>query len=58
MKQNETSRGGSAVFRIPVLLAALTALGLVAGLLGDGWLDVLAWVGLGIPALACLYKSA
>jgi hypothetical protein len=46
------------VFRIPLMLAALTLVGLVAALLGDDWLDVVSWVGLGIPVLACLYKSA
>ena len=45
------------VFRIPVMLAAVTVVGLVAALLGDDWLDVLSWVGLGIPVLACLWKS-
>ena len=58
MRREETTRGASPVFRTPLLLAALTVIGLVAGLLGDDWLDVLAWVGLGIPVLACLYKSA
>ncbi len=52
------ARPGPSVFRIPLLLAALTVLGLVAGLLGDEALDVLAWFGLGLPVLACLYKSA
>jgi hypothetical protein len=46
------------VFRIPLMLAALTLVGLVAALLGDDWLDVVSWVGLGIPVLACLWKSA
>ena len=46
------------VFRIPLMLAAVTVVGLVAALLGDDWLDVLSWVGLGIPVLACLWKSA
>lgn len=46
------------VFRIPLLLAAVTVVGLVAGLLGDGLPDVLAWLGLGLPVLACAYKCA
>ena len=46
------------VFRIPLMLATLTVVGLVAALLGDDWLDVLSWLGLGIPVLACLWKSA
>jgi hypothetical protein len=34
---------------MPILLGVLTAVGLVAGLLGDGWWDVVAVIGLGIP---------
>jgi len=34
---------------MPVLLGVLTAAGLVAGLLGDGWWDAVAVAGLGIP---------
>lgn len=55
--QAHTSRVGP-LWRIPLVLAALTLAGLVAGLLGDGWFDVLAAIGLGIPVLACLYKAA
>ncbi|BCG22470.1 hypothetical protein TUM18999_06610 [Pseudomonas tohonis] len=39
------------IFAVPALLAALTAIGLVGALLGDGIWDALAWVGLGIPAV-------
>lgn len=45
------------VFRIPLILAALTVIGLVVGLFGDGGLDLLAWVGLGIPLAIGLYKA-
>jgi len=34
---------------MPILLGVLTAVGLVAGLLGDGWWDVVAVIGLGAP---------
>ncbi|MGO4475315.1 hypothetical protein AB4Z32_03585 [Massilia sp. 2TAF26] len=34
---------------MPILLGVLTAVGLVAGLLGDGWWDVAAVICLGIP---------
>jgi hypothetical protein len=37
------------VWAMPLLLGVLTAAGLVAGLLGDGWWDALAVAGLGIP---------
>jgi hypothetical protein len=36
---------------MPILLGVLTATGLAAGLLGDGWWDAVAVAGLGIPVL-------
>ena len=38
------------VFKVPVLIALLSAAGLFAALLGDGLWDSLSWVGLGLPA--------
>ncbi|AHL77138.1 hypothetical protein CH92_19485 [Stutzerimonas stutzeri] len=40
-----------ATFRLPAVIALLGLSGLFAALLGDGWWDALAWVGLGLPAL-------
>jgi hypothetical protein len=37
-------------FAKPAWIALLTGAGLFAALLGDGAWDVLAWVGMGIPA--------
>ena len=37
-------------FSKPLWIALLTAAGLFAALLGDGAWDVLAWVGMGLPA--------
>jgi hypothetical protein len=37
------------VFGVPVILAALSAFGLLSALLGDGVWDVLSWFTLGIP---------
>ncbi|RYH71035.1 MAG: hypothetical protein EON54_00740 [Alcaligenaceae bacterium] len=39
----------SSVFAVPLLLAALTAVGLVSALIGDGLWDALSWVTLGVP---------
>jgi hypothetical protein len=39
----------------PIGLALVSALGLVAGLLGDGVWDVVSWLGLGLPIAACLW---
>lgn len=36
------------VFRWPLLMALANAIGLVAALVGDGWLDVMSWVTLGL----------
>jgi hypothetical protein len=38
------------VFAMPALIALSGAAGLFAALLGDGWWDALAWVGLAVPA--------
>ena len=39
----------------PIVLAVLSAVGLVGALVGDGAWDALSWLGLGAPALACLW---
>ncbi len=49
--------GRMPVFRVPVILAALSTVGLLAALLGDGVPDALSWLGLGIPVALCLYKA-
>lgn len=44
-------RWRESTFLIPTLLAVLGAAGLITALLGDGWWDALAWLGLGLPAV-------
>jgi hypothetical protein len=39
------------VWGMPILLGLVTAIALVAGLLGEGWWDAVAVAGLGIPVL-------
>jgi len=41
----------------PLVIAASTLAGLVAGLVGDGGWDVLAAVALGVPVLAAVWLS-
>lgn len=41
-----------AIFAVPLALAALTGIALVIALTGDGWRDVVSWVGLAAPVLA------
>ncbi|MGE6660617.1 hypothetical protein ACQKEK_07730 [Pseudomonas sp. NPDC077408] len=36
---------------LPGLIAVLSLAGLFAALLGDGWWDGIAWLGLGLPAV-------
>ncbi|MDY4303601.1 hypothetical protein SO486_26930 [Pseudomonas salmasensis] len=44
------------VFALPLGIGLLSAAGLFAALLGDGWWDSLSWIGLGIPATIAVYK--
>ncbi len=39
----------------PLVIAILSAVGLIAGLVGDGAWDWLAWIGLGVPCIAALW---
>ncbi|HEX8593249.1 MAG TPA: hypothetical protein VF682_08210 [Pseudomonas sp.] len=39
------------VFAMPLLIGILIAAGLFAALLGDGWWDTLAWLGMGIATV-------
>lgn len=41
-----------AIFGMPILLGIASLAGLVVGLLGDGMIDLLSWLGLGIPVAA------
>jgi len=43
------------VWRLPLALALVSAVGLVAGLVGDGAWDTLSWLGLGLPVGVCLW---
>ncbi len=53
MTQRKPSRqSAAAIFAVPLLIALLTTIGLVAALTGDGWRDGLAWAGLAAPVMA------
>lgn len=41
-----------AIFAVPLILAVLSSVALVAALTGDGWRDVISWIGLAAPFLA------
>jgi len=51
-------RHGNAFSRMwgaPILLAVLTAIGLISALLGDGVWDYVSAVALGVPTIACAW---
>lgn len=49
------SRASRNTFGIPILLAAITAAGLLSALLGDDMWDALSWAALGLPVAVCLW---
>jgi len=40
----------------PLLIAAITSVGLIAALVGDGWHDAVSWAGLGVPVVLIAWK--
>ncbi|KAA0684992.1 hypothetical protein FHW79_000839 [Azospirillum sp. OGB3] len=45
-----------AVFGIPVAIALVTAVGLIAALLDDGVVDAVSWAALSVPVLAAVWS--
>jgi len=43
------------VFGVPALIALVTLIGLVAALVGDGALDGVGWIGVGVPVAAAIW---
>lgn len=37
------------VFSAPFVIAVASTVGLISALVGDGLMDVIAWIGLGVP---------
>jgi hypothetical protein len=46
------------IFRWPLLLGALTAIGLASALFGDGSWDALSWTVLAIPLAVLAWKAS
>jgi hypothetical protein len=44
-------RSALQVFAVPIVLGVLSAVGLVAALLGDSVWDVVSWLTLGVPCI-------
>ncbi len=45
--------GLARIFAMPALAGIASAIGLVAGLVGDGWWDAVSWAGLGLAVALC-----
>jgi len=43
------------IFAAPLAVAAVSTLGLLAALVGDGWWDASSWVALAVPVLFYLF---
>jgi hypothetical protein len=43
------------IFAAPMAVGALSVIGLVAALIGDGWWDVVSWLSLTLPILLYLF---
>lgn len=39
------------IFAMPLAIAILSSVGLVSALMGDGWRDMISWLGLAMPIL-------
>jgi hypothetical protein len=46
------------IFAAPMVVGALSIVGLVAALIGDGWWDVLSWLTLTVPVLLYFFFLA
>lgn len=44
-----------AIFALPLVIGVLGVIGLVSALTGDGWRDVVSWIGLAVPVLAVVW---
>ena len=42
------------IFAAPLVIAIVSTVGLISGLVGDGWWDAVSWVALGLPVLLYL----
>ncbi|MBL7250314.1 hypothetical protein ACLD02_05200 [Alloalcanivorax sp. C16-2] len=49
------TRGLGGIFALPLLIALASLIGLVAALLGDGAMDWISWLGLGLPVAAVIW---
>jgi hypothetical protein len=43
------------IFAAPIMIGALSIVGLLAALIGDGWWDAVSWLSLALPVLLYLF---
>ena len=56
MNPNDAKGRSNDTWRWPIVLGVTSSAGLMSALVADGWADVLAWFGLGLPVIvACAY---
>jgi hypothetical protein len=48
---------GLQIWGAPILLAMISAIGLIAALLHDGIGDVVSWIALAVPVVAALWHA-
>jgi len=46
------------IFAAPIMIGALSIVGLLAALIGDGWWDAVSWLSLILPILLYLFFVA
>jgi hypothetical protein len=46
------------IFAVPIVVGALSIVGLLAALIGDGWWDAVSWLSLTLPILLYLFFVA
>jgi hypothetical protein len=56
--KRKAQRPLSQIFVVPLLLGVVSAIGLVAALVGDDLWDFVGWLGLGIPLAVTLWCLA
>lgn len=54
-RASDARRSAAQIFRVPILLGALSAVGLVSALVGDDLWDALSWFALGVPSVVMLW---
>lgn len=55
MINNMNQSGFIKLWGIPLLLAIISLIGLIAALVGDGFLDFISWIGLGYPLVIIVW---